>query len=442
MSQTKTNNSRTEDSFVEAYEAHKGTTLNGANEAIRAQRDDAIGHFSSLGLPDRKNESWKYTNIARVLRHGYSVRLKPSGPEVTASDVESLRIPDLDAHLVVLVNGQYREELSSVGELPEGAIVTSLAEAGRKHSELVDRHFGRYADSQNETFVALNTAFTHDGVFIYVPDGEVVRLPIYVLQITSTDGDFFIQPRNLFIFGERAEAKIVEARHSLTDTKTFTNAVTEVYVDAHAHVDSYLLQQDDSNTSQVNSLDVFQEEQSHFAINTFTLDGDVVRNNLHVYHNGEHLDTRLYGLFLCRGDMHVDSNTLVDHAAPNCLSDELYKGILDDASTGVFNGKVFVHRDAQKTNAYQTNNSIVLTDDANMYSKPELEIYADDVQCSHGATTGQLDKEGLFYLRTRGLSEERARAVMLLAFARDIVDAVKIKPLREHLDRLVSRRFG
>ncbi len=436
------NKTRPEEAFVEAYESHKGATLNGSNEAISARRQEAIEHFSSLGLPGRKSESWKYTNIARVLRHNYSVQVKPTGPEVSADDIETLLIPDLDAHLVVLVNGQYRKDLSSIGALPDAVVVTGLAEAGKDYAELVDAHFARYADYRRETFIALNTAFTQDGVFIYAPPGAVVEKPIYVLQVTRTDEDLFIQPRNLFIAGERAEAKIIEARHSLSDTKTFTNAVTEVFVDARAHLDHYLLQRDGDRSSQVNTLGAYQEEQSHFATNTFTLGGEVIRNNLHVYHNGEHIETRLYGLFLCRNDMHVDNNTLVDHAAPNCLSDELFKGVLDDASTGVFNGKVFVHKDAQKTNAYQTNNSIILSDEANMYSKPELEIYADDVQCSHGATTGQLDRDGLFYLRTRGLTEERARAVMLLAFARDVVESVRIDPLREHLDGLVRARFA
>lgn len=431
---------RPEDVFVRAYEQHEGSRLNGSSQRLGEVRREAIERFSTLGIP-QKDERWKYTNISRVLRHEYAVELEPTDAGVTAADLEPLWIPELEAHRLVLVNGRYRADLSDVGDLPEGVIVKPFAQAIEEHTDLVDQHFSKYAEFEDESFIALNTAFTKDGVFVYVPANVQFERPVHVLHVISTDRDLFVQPRNLFIAGRSSSVKIVESTHTLTATKTFTNAVTEVFVDANAHVDHYKIQRDGDNASQVNSVDIFQGADSTFSTDTITLSGDVVRNNLHIVHGGENIHSHLYGLFLGRGTMHVDNHTLVDHAQPHCVSDELFKGVLDDQSTGVFNGKVFVHRDAQQTNAYQQNGTILLTEDANMYSKPELEIYADDVQCSHGATTGQLDEEGLFYLRSRGLSKQRARAIMLLAFARDVIDAIAIDAVRDHLDGLVTERF-
>ncbi len=217
--------------------------------------------------------------------------------------------------------------------------------------------------------------------------------------------------------------------------------MTEVFVGAHAHVDRYEIQDESARTSIVNKVRAYQQTGSVFRNSTFTFSGEVIRNNVEILPDAEHCETHLYGLFLGDGVMHVDNHTLVDHARPNCFSNELYKGILDDKATGVFNGKVLVRLDAQQTNAYQSNKSILLTDTARMYSKPELEIYADDVKCSHGATTGQLDEDALFYLRSRGLTEKRARAILLTAFARDVLNNVVIEPLRVYLDTLVTARF-
>lgn len=433
--------SKTVEAFVRAYESNRGAALNGTNATVRDRRDAAIERFSELGLPSRKDEAWKYTNISRVLADEYTVHVEPTDTGITRADVAAQMLPGLDAHLVVLVNGHFRADLSDIGELPEGVVVAGFEEAAKHHSSVIDAHFGHYADAEQEAFIALNTAFVRDGVFVYVPKSTILETPVHVMHITSTDEHLMLQPRNLFVVEENAQARIVETQACLTDTKTFTNSVTEAYVDRYGRLDHFLLQDEGSAASQVNTLEAFQEENSYFSTDTVTLSGDVVRNNLHIMHDGEHVESRLYGLFLGRDEMHVDNNTLVDHAKPNCLSDELYKGVLRDDAVGVFNGKVFVHRDAQKTNAYQQNQSILLDETAQMYSKPELEIYADDVQCSHGATTGQLDEEGVFYLRSRGLSNERARALMLVAFARDVIDGISLDPLRAYVDEKVTQRF-
>jgi Fe-S cluster assembly protein SufD len=332
--------------------------------------------------------------------------------------------------------------LSDIGDLPDGVVVSSLAEAGAEHPDIVEAHYGQYADAENEALTALNTAFVQDGLFVYVPSGTVVEKPVYAVHLTVSDEDVMIQPRHLFVVEDGAIATIIEMQHTLTDARVFTNTVREAYVGAKGNLDHYIGQVQSGRSSQVQNTFAHHEDNSVFSTNTFTLSGEVVRNNLTITPDGEFCESNLYGLYLGKDQMHVDNNTLVDHVHADCVSNELYKNVLNDQSKGVFNGKVFVRRDSQRINAYQSNKSIVLSNEANMYSKPELEIYADDVQCSHGATTGQLNEEGVFYLRSRGLSEKKARILMLQAFAQDIVDEIKVDALREHMTRRVEDRFA
>ena len=430
---------RLEDRFIAAF--NHSVSLNGADAGLQRLRKEAIECFAALGFPARKAEAWKYTNIGKILKRPYALPLGPADADVARGDVEPFLIADLDAHLAVLVNGRFSAALSSLKDLPEGMVVTGLAHARDTHTDLVEAHFARYADYKDEAFTALNTAFAHDGLFVYVPRHRVVEKPVLVINFVTAGEEAFVQPRHLVVVEENAQVKLIQRRASQTETKTFVNVVTEVFVGAHAHVDRYEIQDDPAHTSVVNNVRVYQQTGSVYRNSTFTFSGEIIRNNVTILPDAEHCETHLYGLFLSNGVMHVDNHTLVDHARPHCFSNELYKGILDDRSTGVFNGKVLVRRDAQQTNAYQSNKSILLTDTARMYSKPELEIYADDVKCSHGATTGQLDDDALFYLRSRGLTEKRARAILLTAFARDVLDNVKIAPLRAYLDTLVTARF-
>lgn len=430
---------RPEDRLVQAFERLNRASKNGS-ATVAGLRTEAIERFAALGLPTSKNEAWKYTNITRALRHGYA--LDPAEPERVDADVIARHlIPGLDAHLVVLVNGRFDSEHSRIGELPDGVIVEGFAEATKRHPDVVSRHYGRYADIQTEAFAALNTAFADDGVFVYVPADVSLDRPVHVLSLVTAKRDLMIHPRLLYAIESGGSAVVVESARGETANRTFTNSVTEAYVGANARFEHYKVQDLGETATQVYNVQVYQERDSVFTTNTVTLSGALVRNNLWFLPDAENCETHLYGLFLGRGKSHIDTHTLVDHAKPNCYSNELYKGILEDESTGVFNGKVFVRQDAQKTNAYQSNKSIVLSDRANMYSKPELEIYADDVKCSHGATTGQLDPEALFYLRSRGLSEGHARAVLLQAFAKDVVHNIRLEPLRELLDEYIVSRF-
>ncbi len=431
-----------EDRFISAFEVNKGETLNGQNAIIARQRQDAIDRFAELGIPTNDLEAWKYTNIAKVLDRPYALQLAPERPPVVADDIEPFFVDGLDAHQLVFVNGRIAPTLSDVGALPKGVIVTSLERAGKEHPQLIEAHYGEYADFEDEALTALNTAFVQDGPFVYVPSGTVVEKPIFILHVTATEDDLFIQPRNLFVVEDGGVAKIIEAQRALNTAHTFTNHVIEAFVGENGNLDHYVVQDEGSQASRVQSMYGEHRSNSVLDTHTVTLSGEVVRNNLEITPNGTHCESHLFGLYLGKDDMHVDNHTLVDHVQPDCFSNELYKHVLNDASTGVFNGKVFVRRDSQRINAYQSNKSIVLTDEANIYTKPELEIYADDVQCSHGATTGQLDDEAIFYLRSRGLSETHARILMLRAFAGDVLDEVAIDALREQLDARVADRFA
>ncbi len=433
---------RPEDRFISAFEVNKGQTLNGTNASIARQREAAIERFAELGIPTKDLEAWKYTDISKVLKHPYALELGPTTATLVRDDIEPFLIDGLDAHRLVFVNGHLDASLSDVGELPAGVVITSLEQAGADHADLLEAHYGAYADADNEAMTALNTAFVQDGAFVFIPSGTLLEKPVLVLEINASEQDLMTQPRNLFVAEDGAVGRIIEAQYTLGTAQTFTNAVTEAFVGSKGNLEHYLVQNEGDDASRVQTMHAYHEEDSVFSTTTVTLSGEVVRNNLTITPDGTFCESNLFGLFIGKDEMHVDNHTLVEHVQPDCVSNELYKGVLNDNSTGVFNGKVFVDRDSQRINAYQSNKSIVLSDRADMYSKPELEIYADDVECSHGATMGQLDEEAIFYLRSRGISKQHARILMLRAFTRDVLDEVQVEPLRDRLDTMITDRFA
>jgi Fe-S cluster assembly protein SufD len=427
--------------FLAAFEVYDGHTLNGSNPTLQGLRRTALQHFARLRFPGRKDEAWKYTPIAERLRHDYRLLPAPERSLPTAQDLAAYTIPDLDAWRVVLVNGQFQPRLSRLDGLPNGVRLTSLSEASERHPDLFNRHFARYARPETDPFIALNTAFAHEGCFFYVPAQVVLEKPVHVIEVMVGTDDLFVQPRLLVLLEPGARATLIEGQHSRTAGQTFQNGVMEVYVGAGAEIDHYRLQDEGPQATQVATTWFYQEAASRVATLTATFSGALVRNNLSLWPDAEQCQSHLRGLLLGTGTMHVDNHTLVDHARPHCDSLELYKHILDDQATGVFNGRVYVRPDAQKTNAYQSNKSVLLSATAQMYAKPELEIYADDVKCSHGAATGRLREEALFYLKARGLPEAQARRLLLQAFAREVFDAIPLGPLRNHLDTLLEARL-
>ncbi len=421
---------RVEDRFLAAYERYQ--SMNGTSGPLSDLSQKAIERFAEVGFPTRKNESWKYTNITPVINRTYQI----ADPETTTVD----GIEGLDAYRAVFVNGLFAPEHSILDGLPSGAVVESLH--GASEDDLIQTHVGTYADYHQEPFTALNTAFLKDGVVIRVSSGVKLDRPVHIIHVITADQPILVQPRTFIHAGEGASIQVVYSTELKGSTSALINAVTEIHVSKEAQVEFSDLQIGTPTTSRVTNLSVYQQNQSKFQSDVFTFGGEITRNNLSIHADAEHCESLLHGLFMAREKSHIDNSTFVDHAKPNCMSSEYYKGILDEDAVGVFHGQVLVREDAQLINAYQTNRSILLTDTARMFSKPALEIYADDVKCSHGATTGQLDKEGLFYLRSRGIHEKDARRLMLTSFAGDIIEKSPIQALHEviygHVDRMLS----
>ena len=379
-----------EKAFVSTYQGMDGHTLNGRSAALRTARQEAIEAFENLGFPRKKSEAWKYTNVIRLIDAKHASLMGSLSTSLSRDDVSDLSIPGVSGPVVVLENGLFNKEASQLDELPDGLVITDLQTAAEKHSDLFEQHFGKYARSDEDAFVALNTAFTGYGLFMHVSARTTIRESVQILSVTTGSDSSFIQPRCLVVVDEAASLDIVERQVSIEKASTFSNRVVEIAVAKAARVSTIRIQDESSVSSQVTNVYISQEGNSVASDMAVTVGGKVVRNNVVIRHEDAHCESHLHGLFVCTESMHLDNHTLVDHAQPDCFSNEIYKGILYDTSTGVFNGKVLVRQDAQRTNAYQSNKSILLSDSAHMYSKPELEIYADDVKCSHGATTGRL----------------------------------------------------
>ena len=399
----------------------------------------AIRKFEELGFPTTKHEEWKYTNVSPILKNRFALSTGKS--RLKREDILPFLLTGKDSILLVFESGFLNKELSSIENLPQGVIIDSLA-SSRNH-DVVKQHLGKYAPMKQESFVALNTAFIFDGAFIYLPVNAVVERPIHLLYVNdSREEATVVYPRNLVVAEKNSSLKIACTYHTIGNINSaFTNSVSEIVTGANANVEFVKVQTENDNTYHISHTEVMQERDSVFNISTITLGGNIVRNNLHIVLNDVNCTSHLYGLYITDGNELVDNHTLVDHAKPNCESNELYKGVLGGKSSGVFNGKVFVRPDAQKTNAYQSNKNILLSDEATMNTKPQLEIFADDVKCSHGATTGQLDSEALFYLRSRGIGEKEAKAFLNIAFAADVIKNISLEPLRDRLMPLIERKL-
>jgi len=423
----------------DAFEAQ----LNGhAKLPVHDVRKKALDAFKTMGIPGPKNEEYKYTNLGKALDKAFDLGKASTSGSLTADQVSKFYIPNLDANQLVFVNGKFSKELSDIKSPEDQVIIKDLGTAFEEDQDSIDTFFSKQAQYDKDAFVALNTAFSLDGCFIKVPDNAIVEKPIALYFVNdASQSQSFNNPRNLFLVGKNSQVTFLEDFNTEGDNESLTNIVTEIVVDENASADYYKLQNNKDTAYHIGTTQVYQTRSSRFSAYTFTLNGAMIRNNMNIVVDAEGCESNMYGLYLLNGNTHVDNHTEVDHRKPHCESNELYKGILDDKSHGVFNGKVFVRQEAQKTNAFQSNKNILMSDNSIMNSKPQLEIWADDVKCSHGCTTGQLDEDGLFYLRARGLSEESARALMLYAFAVDVLSTVKLQPLKEYLEDLISERL-
>lgn len=416
--------------------------LNGGSESfIHSKRKEALSNFSRLDFPTIKDEEWKYTSIAPLLKYNFVPSYEKK--EVSKDFVKSLLFDEMEHNLIVFINGRYSAEHSDLLNLPEGVIVGSIADEMKKKNEILLKHFGKYADSQNHIFTALSTAYTEDGAFIYVPAGKIVEEPIHIISITTSGTEKILtQPRNLFISEKNSQVTIIEHYASEEENIYFTNAVTEIVAEENAVVDHIKLQEESKKAFHIARMEVDQERSSNFSSHLISTGAELTRNDFNARFNDEGGECTLNGLYMIDGTQLFDAHTLMDHAKPHCNSHEHYKGILDDKSRGVFNGKVIVRQDAQKTNAFQENNNILLSDEALVNTKPQLEIFADDVKCSHGATIGQMDDDAKFYLKSRGIGEEASKGILLHAFASDVVTSIKIETIRNYVEKLITQKFN
>jgi Fe-S cluster assembly protein SufD len=406
---------------------------------LRGLRERGFARFCEVGFPTTKNEDWRFTNVSAIAQTPFQLAHDVRRSEATYSDtLDACRIPGAACQLVFL-NGRFASELSDLGNLPQGVRAGSLAQAIAQDGASLEPHLGRYLNIERDAFSALNTAFIEDGAYVYLPRGTVLEAPICFLFISLPGNDpEMTNPRNLIVAENATEASIVEDYVSLGSGVSFSNVVTELVAGEDAVISHYMIEREDRQVFNVSTLRTQQARSSNVSSHSVLLGGGLVRNNIHPVLAGEGGECLINGLFIGNGHQHMDNYMLVEHASPHCGSRQFYNGILDGHSHGVFHGRIIVHKDAQKTDAKQTNRNLLLSDDAQIDTKPQLEIYADDVKCTHGATIGQVEENALFYMRSRGIEETEARSLLLLAFANECLDRMKSAPVRDYLRDLVQ----
>lgn len=428
--------------YTTLYEEHKEQMAADVPSFVTQMRNDAIENFEKLGFPKKRDEDYKYVHLEPFFNGLLTTRFAPRKVEFDINEIFRCDIPTLDTHVILVLNGfYYTSSGKSLFENKNGIIYGSLKEAMVKHPELVKKHLGKHADYENDPFVALNTACAIDGVFVYVPDNQIIEKPIQIIHLLLSDNNEMVQHRNLFVAEKNSKAELIICDHTLSNHLFLTNSVTEISVGENANLDLVRVQNEHNHSVQITNTWISQMRNSVARNTTITLHGGKVRNNLNIKLKGEGASADAMGLFLIDKQQHVDNFTVIEHQVPHCTSNQHYKGVLDDTATGAFAGKIHVFPDAQQTQAYQSNNNILLTNSAKMHTKPQLEIYADDVKCSHGATVGQMDENALFYLQARGIPRQEARLMLMYAFANDVISGIKQKALHDRIEELVSKRL-
>jgi Fe-S cluster assembly protein SufD len=428
------------DGMIRLFEEEREKLFRDESGYLSGIRTEALEKFRVLGFPTRKLEEWKNTDLKASLEKEYIFSSRPAG-NVDIQKVFRCNIPHLDTALIAQYNGWYVSKDVPLMKLGNGIILGSLAEAMKKYPEIIEKHYGKYTGGDTSGLTALNTAFARDGVFIYVPDNVSSQKTLQIVNVIDHHENIFLQSRNLIILGKNSRLSLVHCDDSYNHQACLANVVTEVSVGENASLDHYKLQNINNETTLINSVYFQLGRSANLESHFLSFNGGLLRNNTHVLFNGPGGNADVRGLYLMDKKQHIDNHVFVDHASPECTSSEHFKGILDENASGVFNGHVLVRKDAQKTSAYQGNKNILLTDTAQVNSKPFLEIYADDVKCSHGSATGQLDTEALFYLKQRGISEENARMLLMYAFASEVTGKIRIEPLRLRVEDMVKKRL-
>ncbi len=398
----------------------------------------ALSEMVDGTFPTKKNELWKHTDIRPILKHGYSL---PETYSIDRQYIDNLTIHGLNSLKLVFMNGMFINEKSQTQE-SENLIVIPIQEAKAKYPDLIQKYLNKGETTENNLFTNLNTAFAESGFFIYIPENKKVLQPIHIMNFNFGNNQKIItQTHNLIIADTSSELKIISSYHSLSKDYTLSNVITEIFCKENSDVEYYMFQGEGNDAFHVHDTRVTQETKSKFSSNTSTLCGAIVRNNLNINLQGEHCETELTGLYMPEKEQHFDNYVFVNHAKPHCKSSQVYRGVIDNKAEAVFLGKVYVAKNAQKTDAKQSNKNILLTPYAKAHSKPQLEIYADDVDCAHGSTTGQIDKESLFYLRSRGIGERQAITLLLGAYSNAALENIKLQPYKDFVNFLINKRL-
>jgi len=408
---------------------------------IHSDRKDALKRFEKSGFPSKKDESWKYTSLKSITQKDYSLSIK-NNSVVELRDVKKYFLNDIDSYKIVFVDGIFNPFLSKTSHDGMDICVLSAALSKNKYKKVIKKYFNKVVP-QDESLASLNTSYTQEGAYVFIPKGVQPEDPIQIMHFsTGLNKPLWLQPRNLVIVEENASVEIIERHQSLKSNTGVTNSLTEIYAEKNSFIDYYKIQNDIESANLIDNTFIDQKRDSNVRVHTFSFGGKLTRNNLNFYHKGENIQSTLKGLTILEGNQHVDHNTLVSHAKPNCESHQDYKGIFSERSVGVFNGKILVDKIAQKTNAFQQNNNILIDNKSKVNTKPQLEIFADDVKCSHGCTVGQLNREALFYLKSRGIPEKEAIALLTYGFANNVLESVKIPNLKRRINTLISRKLG
>ncbi|GMN07742.1 Fe-S cluster assembly protein SufD [Croceitalea sp. MTPC5] len=404
-------------------------------------RMEAIKNFEVKGFPSKKEEAWKYTSLKSLQKVDFSIFPKQENA-LEYKDVKRYFLHEIDSYKIVFIDGIYSSFLSETTHDRVDICLMSSALTKPMYKPIIDVYFNKVA-SKDESLTTLNTAFSKEGAYIYIPKNKMPKKPVEIVHFaTGNEASLMLQPRNLVIVEENAEVQIIERHQSLTTNAVLTNAVTEIFAAQNAIVDYYKIQNDNSSASLIDNTYIDQKSKSNVNVHTFSFGGKLTRNNLNFYQDGEHMDSTMKGVTILGEKQHVDHHTLVHHQQPNCESHQDYKGIYGENATGVFNGKIIVDKIAQKTNAFQQNNNILISDKATINTKPQLEIFADDVKCSHGCTIGQLDEEALFYLQSRGIPKKEATALLMYAFSNNVLDSVRIPELKVRVNKIIAQKLG
>jgi Fe-S cluster assembly protein SufD len=434
--------SEKDNGYINGFAGFEKTAPGSSLDWLKSIREDAITKFSELGFPTPRDEDWRFTNVAPIARSSFDIPVNGMD-QVSAADLTPYQFKGEQVSELVFINGHYSSELSTITKLPDGVIVLNLAEAIDSQEDLLKENLAKYADFKDEAFTALNTAFMEDGGFIYIPKGTVVEEPIHLLYIsTAGENPSITNPRNLIIAEENCQANIIEHYVSLEDNVYLSNVVTEMVVGENSSIGHYLIELESKKAFNISTLRVQQARSSNIRSHSVLLGGSLVRNNVHPVLAGEGCDSLINGLYMSNDRQHIDNYMKVEHASPHCDSRQLYNGVLDGRSRGVFHGRIIVHKDAQKTDAKQTNRNLLLSDHAQIDTKPQLEIYADDVKCTHGATIGQIDENALFYLRSRGISKEDSRDIIMHAFTNETLESMTLEVVKNYCTDLITDWFN